>query len=67
MDSSLRFSIFFANLSLITFDLLLWTNLATMPEGGSDGPSLHLPDLLNSNHTTPDMFTYFSNSRESRN
>lgn len=26
MDSSLRFSIFFANLSLITFDLLLWTN-----------------------------------------
>ena len=45
----------------------LWTNLATMPEGGSDGPSLHLPDLLNSNHTTPDMFTYFSNSRESRN
>jgi len=40
---------------------------ATMPEGGSDGPSLHLPDLLNSNHTTPDMFTYFSNSRESRN
>ena len=59
--------------NLITYHLWsltleqLWTNLATMPERGSDGPSLHLPDLLNSNHTTPDMFTYFSNSRESRN